>query len=215
MKARLLIAAVLMFFANTSFGQMQTSDHSHQHHPRGSLTIFGGYTFQDKVSFSNSYGYIKEAAHWGLSAEFFMDRLRTLELLYQRMDTHAPLYDGYFGTQLNHDNDKAGLNYIMIGGVNYIPASPTVMPYGGINLGVCVVTNKEDYTATKFAIGGKLGVKIKASPVVGIKLQAQLLSVVQGAGGGFYVGTGGSGYGVSTYSTVLQFGFTGGLSFDF
>jgi len=213
MKARLMIAAVLMFFANASSGQEVHPHHAPQ--ARGSLTIFGGYTFQDKVNFSNAYGYIKEAAHWGLSAEFFLDRMRTLELMYQRMDTHAPLYDGYYGTKLNHDNDKAGLNYIMIGGVNYIPASPKVMPYGGINLGVCVVTNKEDYTATKFAIGGKLGVKIKASPVVGIKLQAQLLSVVQGAGGGFYVGTGGTGYGVSTYSTVLQFGFTGGLSFDF
>jgi hypothetical protein len=28
-----------------------------------SLTGFGGYTFQDKVSFANAYGYIKESGH--------------------------------------------------------------------------------------------------------------------------------------------------------
>jgi hypothetical protein len=36
---------------------------------------------------------------------------------------------------------------------------------------------------------------------------------VQGAGGGLYFGTGGAGAGVSTYSSMLQFGLGGGLTF--
>jgi hypothetical protein len=47
----------------------------------------------------------------------------------------------------------------------------------------------------------------------GIKLQAQLTSVSQGAGGGLYFGTGGAGVGLSTYSSIYQFGLGGGLTF--
>lgn len=214
MKHRLILFTAAMLLGMKSFAQMP-SQHAVPPPTRMSLTIFGGYTFQDRVDFSNAYGYVRANAHYGGSLEFFFNRMRALELVYQRMDTKAPAYSGYTGLQLNPESDKAALNYIMIGGVNYIPVSPIVKPYGGLDLGVCVLTNKEDYTATKFAVGGKIGVKIQAAQHVGIKLQAQLLSVVQGVGGGFYVGTGGATYGVSTYSTLLQFGFTGGLAFDF
>ena len=46
---------------------------------------------------------------------------------------------------------------------------------------------------------------------VAIKLQGQLMSAVQSAGGGLYFGTGGAGAGVSTYSSMYQFGLGGGL----
>jgi len=48
---------------------------------------------------------------------------------------------------------------------------------------------------------------------VGIKLQAEVISAVQGAGGGFYFGSGGSGAGISTYSSMYQWSLGGGLSF--
>jgi hypothetical protein len=47
---------------------------------------------------------------------------------------------------------------------------------------------------------------------VGLKIYAQLNTVVGGVGGGFYFGTGGSGAGVSTYSSMVQFGLGGGLT---
>ena len=39
------------------------------------------------------------------------------------------------------------------------------------------------------------------------------MSPVQGAGGGFYFGTGGAGAGVSTYSTIYQFNVGGSINF--
>jgi len=39
-----------------------------------------------------------------------------------------------------------------------------------------------------------------------------LLSAVQSLGGSFYFGTGGSGAGVSAYSTMYQWGLGGGLT---
>jgi hypothetical protein len=41
------------------------------------------------------------------------------------------------------------------------------------------------------------------------------MSAVQSAGGGLYFGTGGGGAGVSTYSSMYQFGLGGGLAFQF
>ena len=49
------------------------------------------------------------------------------------------------------------------------------------------------------------GFRIAPSDIVSLRVHAQLLSPVQGAGGGFYFGTGGEGVGVSTYSTIYQF----------
>ena len=63
----------------------------------------------------------------------------------------------------------------------------------------------------KFAWGAKLGMIYWFTDIVGIKLQTNLISSVQAMGGGLYFGTGGAGAGLSTYSTIYQFGFTSGL----
>jgi hypothetical protein len=181
--------------------------------PRTTLSVFGGYTFQDRVEFSDAYGYIRDAAHYGAALEIFTHRAQSFELLYQRMDTKAPLYT-VDGLPLTDENQGAALNYIMLGSVRYLPLQRAVAVYGGADIGVCVLTNKDDYTATKFAFDIKAGVRVKSSGRVGFKAQAQLFSVVQAVGGGMYAGTGGVGYGISTYSSLWQFGFTGAVTFD-
>ena len=73
--------------------------------------------------------------------------------------------------------------------------------------------NGNHNTASKFAWGLRLGCNIWANEKFGIKLQTQLLSISQGAGGGLYFGTGGVGAGVSSYSSIYQFQLGGGLTF--
>ena len=68
-------------------------------------------------------------------------------------------------------------------------------------------------SVSKFAWGMRLGANIWATPRIGLKLQADLESIVDGVGGGLYFGTGGVGAGVTTYSTFYQFGLGGGLTF--
>lgn len=175
---------------------------------------FGGYTFQDRFPMGGSYGgysynegRIKDGAHYGGSIEFEVRKNKCIELLYQNQPT-----EGYIaGSLFEYGPYDITANYIMLGGLGYKPFSPAVSGYGGINIGAAFLTG--DANATKFAVGGKLGLMINVSPAVGIKLGAQLLSPVQGVGGGFYFGTGGASAGVSTYSSIYQFGFTGGLCF--
>jgi len=90
--------------------------------------------------------------------------------------------------------------------------------FGGGMLGAAFINvdnpdNGNSNNATKFAWGLRLGANIWASERVAIKLKADVLSAVQGAGGGLYFGTGGGGVGVSTYSSMYQFGLGGGIAF--
>jgi hypothetical protein len=85
-----------------------------------------------------------------------------------------------------------------------------------LGVGIIDTKNPENgntQNSTEFAWGMKGGLNFWASERVGIKLQANLMSMVQSVGGGLYFGTGGAGAGVSTYSSLLQFSIGGGLSF--
>jgi hypothetical protein len=174
------------------------------------VNVFGGYTFQDKINFSSGYGVIEDGGHWGGSIEYGVNEYMSAELLYQRMDTRAVLYGPY-----RSEAGGLGINYIMVGAVKYTGLGGPVSPYGGLAGGIGVFDGKDFSTSNvvRFAFGLKLGVLFNVSEKIGIRVQGQMLSPVQGAGGGFYFGTGGTGASISTYSTIYQFGFTGGLQY--
>jgi hypothetical protein len=189
------------------------------------LNAYGSYVFDDKIDnyYSSSrymQGKIKGGFMWGGGLEFRAHDYYGIELLYQRLDTHAPMdYWDYNENKAEHTNFDLSVNYIMVGGARSVHhAGSKAEPYGGFMLGMAILdaTNpdkNQSYSATKFAWGLRGGTNIWASERVGIKLQAQLLSIPQGAGGTLYFGTGGAGAGVSTYSTMLQFVLGGGLTF--
>src|SRR4051812_23768605 len=196
------------------------------HSQKTRLNIYGNYAFDDHV---NDYysatdyfdGTVKGGFLYGGGLEFALHEMYSIELMYLRMDTKVPVdyYDHFFNCAKNNDLDLA-INYILFGGVRGVHVNPKVEPYGGMMLGVGILDatnpdNGKSSNATKFAWGLRLGTNVWASQSFGIKLQAQLLSITQGAGGGLYFGTGGAGVGVSTYSSMLQFVLGGGLTFKF
>jgi hypothetical protein len=124
----------------------------------------------------------------------------------------------YYYNGLQYKVFDLAMNYILLGGTNYFQTGGKVEPYAGLAAGVGIfnIKNAEsgnDNTATKFTWTLKLGTNLWLSEKVGLKLQADLLSAVQSMGGGLYFGTGGAGAGVSTYSTMYQWGLGGGLVF--
>lgn len=190
------------------------------------LNVYGNYVFDDSYeSYYDNYNYyngkIKGGFQWGAGLEFFVKPMYSIELLYLRQDTKAPTYyrSASISGQENYINFDMGINYIMLAGGRHMPSTNgKIDGYGGLMLGMAIVDinnpdNGYSDNATKFAWGARLGCNIWVTPKVGIKLQTQLTSVTQGAGGGFYFGTGGAGVGVSTYSSVYQFGLGGGLAF--
>ena len=194
------------------------------HAQKINVNLYGAYVFDDKFDSyysSSSYyeGKIKGGFQWGGGLEYMVRPEYGVELLYLRQSTHAPTtYASTIVTTGQTDFDL-GLNYIMLGGARHVMSSSGKLEgVGGLMLGMVIADLKDPDSgrtanATKFAWGIRLGGIVWASEAVGIKLQAQLLSAVQSAGGGFYFGTGGAGAGVSSYSTIYQFSLGGGLVF--
>jgi hypothetical protein len=198
------------------------------------LNAYALYAFDDAVDsyYSNtSYfnGTVKGGLLWGGGLEFMLHPEYGLELTYLRMDTEAPME--YYSTQppagVKNNTLDVDINYALIGGNRYKALSPAAEVFGGMQLGAAFVkatrpansiVGEASDNATKFAWAIRGGANLypggKASKV-GLKLTIGLMSMVQGAGGGLYFGTGGAGAGISTYSSILQFNMGGGLVFKF
>lgn len=180
---------------------------------------YTSYVFDDKFDAYNSStsylnGKILGGFQWGAGLEYLATPYYGTEILYFRQDTEVPIRyyrQGEISRQLD-----ISVNYIMLGGVRYADAG-RVQGYGGLMLGAVIYDNKapierEPNSVTKFAWGLRLGGNLWATDKIGLKVQTHLLSGVQAFGGGFYFGSGGSGAGLSTYSTLFQFSLGGGLT---
>lgn len=186
------------------------------------LNLYSAYVFPNKFDSyydATSYynGRIEDGYQWGAGLEFMANPAYGIEAVYYREDTHAPTT--YYYNGLKSSDLDLGINYIMLGGVRYFKKpGGMVEGFGGLMAGLAVpsITNPEtnyNIAPAKFGWGVRGGANIWASEKVAIKLQLQLLSVVQSIGGAFFVGTGGAGGGVAAYSTFYQFGMGGGLTF--
>ena len=223
MKKSILIVFALFLIASASSYSQQTNGFSNNKSIR--LNVYGSYVFEDSFDsyydYGNYYqGQTQDGFQYGAGIEFEVHPGSSIELLYLREDTNAPTqyYNG--GLFDKYADFDLGINYILLGG-NHSFRKPgsKVEGFGGLMAGMAIVDIKNPQTnysdsATKFAWGLKGGAIIWASNKVGIKLQAQLLSITQSLGGGVYFGTGGASAGVSSYSSIYQFSLGGGLVFQ-
>ncbi|TMI64645.1 MAG: hypothetical protein E6H07_01640 [Bacteroidetes bacterium] len=180
------------------------------------LNLYGGYSFQDKVNFDASYGYINEAAQYGAGIEYFPSRNKSVELRWLSMSTQFPLH-GPAGTQLNPGKDEGSINYILLGGTNYFGSDPhaKALPYFGIGAGVGILALKEGSSATKFAWDAKLGVKIKTSAAISVNLHAFFQSITSAVGYDYYYYPGWGTTAFTDYASIFQFGLGGAVCFNF
>lgn len=190
--------------------------------PKAYLNGFAGYTFDESFVVQTFRGRFLSNAHYGGSVELVLENIstehseRTVEIKYQGMQT---IMDGWVWPlgqpQPSPATYNVSLNYITAGFNNYFGHSRKVMGYGGINMGVGWLSNQTEKnrpSPTRFAIGLQGGGRFMFSEKVGLKLYAQLNTVVEGVGGGFYFGPGGSGAVITTFASVVQFGLGGGLT---
>ena len=189
------------------------------------LNGYALYVFDDK--FDSYYspgdyyeGKFKGGLQWGVGIEYMPTPMNGIELVYLNQQTTAPTTYAYPGLSgIKTTNFDVGFNWAMLAFNRHMRKTGSkVEGFGGGMLGAAFINvdnpdNNTGNSATKFAWGLRLGANIWASEKIAIKLQGQLLSAVQGAGGGLYFGTGGAGAGVSTYSSMLQFGLGGGITF--
>jgi hypothetical protein len=184
--------------------------------PGGTISLngYGSYTFDDKVYFDNAYAKVAGAFQYGGGLEFYLHESRSIELKYLRMDTNIPLYSSA-GLQQNTNHDTGAVSYVLVGGNNYFGMNPDAkaVPFAGVDLGVGIL-NGEGSSATKFAWGVKVGVKIKTSSAVSFKLHAYIQSIVSTFGEEYW-NTGWGVYAVPNYVSLYQLGLGGAICFDF
>jgi len=203
MRKTLMLLPLAILLATHSFAQTQVE-----------LIPSAGYTFPSRTDFYDVYGRINGGLNFGGSLKFNLNRSFGLELLYNHMNTQSGLYEyGYGGDKL--DGGDLTLDYYMLGGVESF-GNGQVRPFIGAFLGAAVLTPGTDAANnyshdTKFAMGAQLGANFYVSPRVGIQLKAQLLSPVDGAGGGFYFSNYGVGSNIDGYSSIYQFSLGAGL----
>ena len=178
------------------------------------VTPFGGYVFPGTMQ--GDYGdiRIRDNAQYGGMISIAVSRVMDVDLIYNRSDTKAEVT--YFNpvNNIKYLEVPLSINYMHIGFTKNFRINPTVSPFFGLNLGACLFSPKEKYAdAWFFSMGINAGAKVYFSKRVGLRLQAQGMMPVQGTAFSMFVGTGGSGGSVSVYSTLFQFGFTGGLIF--
>lgn len=188
------------------------------------LSLYGMYTFDDSFDsysdFGNYYqGVVNDGMLYGLGFEFEVRKDVFLELSYLRELTTGTTQ--YFNTGIyeSFTNYDLKVNYLLLGGNHsFSKAGSKVEGFAGFSLGMAIVDidhndgNSLTYVNernTKFAWGLKGGAIIWATPKFGVKLQAQLISIAQAVGGGYYYGS----Y-ISTYSSIYQFSLGGGLVYS-
>jgi hypothetical protein len=179
------------------------------------ITPFGGYVFGGTLNGDYGDVHIDGNAQYGGMISLGVSRVMDVDLIYNRSDTKAQVnyynYGGYVKPSLDV---PLSINYIQIGFTKNFRVNPMVSPFVGFNVGACDFAPKEDYAdAWFFSVGMNAGAKIYFAERIGLRLQAQGYVPVQGSAFSMFIGTGGSSAGVSVYSTLFQFGFTGGLIF--
>lgn len=214
MKKYLLLIVVFFF----SLAMSAQSAHSFL------LNLYGGYTFSDKVDFDNSYARVEDGFEYGIGLEYFIMDNASIELKYNRLDTHMPFYtktslnDGAIapGTQLNAGDDKGAINYILADYTYYFgSASQKAIPFLGAGAGISILETPQSGSGTYFAWEIKAGVKIKTDSALSINLHAYLQSMSAAVGYDYYWDYYWGPVAVNDYVSTYQFGLGASISYDF
>jgi len=178
------------------------------------ITPFGGYVFPGTLNADGGDVYFRGNGQYGGMVSIGVNRAFDVDLIYNRSDTKADVNIYNWNNSINYEVVPISINYMHIGITKNFRVNPIVSPFVGFNLGTCLFYPKTDYQSVWFfSMGITGGAKIYFSKRVGLRLQAQALAPIQGTAFSMFIGTGGGGGGVSVYSTLVQFGFTGGLIF--
>ncbi|HEY4936883.1 MAG TPA: outer membrane beta-barrel protein [Puia sp.] len=174
-----------------------------------------GYTFADQLNFNSTFGRIDPGFNYGGSFQFNFNRHFGMEVLYNRMQVPAKLYN--YGDQpgsVPSYQTSAGINYIMAGPVSSfpLPGSPVSLFFGA-DLGAAIFTPSPNSFSSNaaFAYGFQAGANIYVDPRFGIRLSARLLGTAPTSSGYYFGGWGDPSGNYGSDPGIVQFGFNVGF----
>lgn len=194
---------VIIFLPMFSFAQVE-------------IVPFAGYLLGGGITFYEGKLKVSSGLDYGGSLLVPIRDVVDLELNYTRTDCDYE-FTSYYPNLYGDATESGSINYIQIGTLKYLDIqNPDLKPFGSISLGATWFT-VDGYEATwRFSVIVGGGLKYMFSDRVGIMLRGRLLMPMNFSGVYGYYGFGGSsGLSVSTYSTLFQGDFTGGLVIAF
>ena len=185
------------------------------------LSVFGGYQLNGDVG--TTYGKIDigDSPSFGAALDYRLHRMGSLELIwvYSKPDATFRSFNGLYPSS---GAFGVASHYFQIGGMSSLPRGK-LEPFIALTLGAALYlpdtitfTNGSTVSVSdtwRFATTLALGTKVWLTPNVGLRLETRLLVPMLFTGGGYYYGTGGSGFGASAGIPAVQLAFLGGLVF--
>ncbi len=212
MKIKIKLTTV-MFFLFLSIFNSQTSAQKFE------ITPFYGYQFNGKVVGYEGDLNIRDATAYGLLFDITLRPGMQLEFYFNRSDTRVD-YIHFRGP--TYKLIDASVNYFQIGGLKEVMRKKNITLYGISSLGAMLLSpSGSGYNETPelfyfedkwfFSLTLGAGAKVWLSDRVGLRFEGRALMPITWGGGGFMVGTGGSGFYFGGGSAILQANLSAGL----
>jgi hypothetical protein len=197
-------------------GETYSQTYGTQRYGRKKFEIvpYGGFFFSGNVNTGGGSLNVKDSYNYGLILDIAVQREVMLELSWSQSENDVEVINRL---GVIEDRTKVNTTYLQVG-ANYAFGRKNVRPFGVFTIGAVYFspaggTNQiysyEDRWSFAMSMGG--GVKIYLSEAIGIRLQGRLMFPLYFTGGGFYLGTGGGGFGVGAGIPVLQGDLSAGL----
>ena len=183
------------------------------------ITPFYGFQFNGKVIGYSGDLNIRDAGSYGLMLDVSVQKGMQVELYYSRSDTRADFVEFRGPTYKLTD---VSVNYFQLGFLRTVKKIDNISVYGIGSLGATLFSpsgNVYDETPDKYyfedwwlfaiTVGG--GAKVWLSEKIGLRFEGRLMMPITWAGGGFMVGTGGSGFYLGGGSAIMQASLSAGL----
>lgn len=176
------------------------------------ITPITGYTFPAGFNVGGGRAQLEDGQNWGGNLGFSPNSFVEIELSYSYMATRA--WTRRIPGTSSDVNTNTQIHYAMIGANRLFPVSEkaTFFTGGKLGTGTLAFPNRDFRNQTRFSVGFQGGVKYYASERIGIRAQANLMFPIISSGASLWWSPGGgTSVGVTGWSPIVQFGFTGGL----
>ena len=184
------------------------------------ITPFYGYAFNGIVTGYQGDLNVRNDGMYGIILDIAIQPTMQLELFYSRSDTRVDFVE-YRGP--TYKLTDVSVNYFQLGVLRQVQKMNNIVMYGVGSLGATLFSPSgqpcdetpeqfyyEDWWLFSITLGG--GAKVYLSKAVALRLEGRLMMPITWAGGGFMVGTGGSGFYLGGGSAILQASLMAGLT---
>ena len=220
MKKLLILMLLMTVVVMGSNAQQKENNLQSNYEKHFDITVYGGYSWGDYYPAYNAEVKLNATGYWGMALGLSVGKEFAGEFHYQ-MTRPTVSIRPYLGSGVPEDNVEVVSNWFLIGSIQNVPLSKAfqLFFYGGVGAVYNVPVSSQKQALNIYKSTWNMGVAIQGGfkywlgSRVALRGFIALNMPMQFSGVGFYIGTGGSGLGLNSYSSLFLFNMGGGLTF--